>query len=75
MRESKRWTDGLIRAGSPQPALADRIRALRAHHGWSRQQLADEVGVSCRTIEGYEAGRTPSPPARKILEDLMEGLN
>ena len=47
------------------------IRALRKSNGWTQKDLAEACGVSKRTVENWEQGRTGiSGPARKILDGL-----
>jgi len=50
---------------------ADGLRQLRKEKGWSVIDLADQVGVSARTVEGWEQGRTPSKPALIIISKLI----
>lgn len=50
---------------------ADGLRHLRKAKGWSVADLADQVGVSARTVEGWEQGRMPSKPALIILSKLI----
>ena len=47
------------------------IKAIRAHLGMSTQQLADALGVSRRTIEGWEMGRMPSTLALRAMAALV----
>jgi DNA-binding transcriptional regulator YiaG len=47
------------------------LRQLRKSKGWSAADLADQVGVSARTVEGWEQGRMPSKPALIILSKLI----
>lgn len=51
---------------------APRIKAIRAKAGLSTQQLADELGVSRRTVEGWESGRMPSKLALRALAKLAK---
>lgn len=46
--------------------FADRIRKLRQKY--SKVQIADHLGVSPRTVEGYLAGRPPSPASARLLQ-------
>jgi ribosome-binding protein aMBF1 (putative translation factor) len=50
---------------------ADGLRQTRKAKGWSVADLANEVGVSPRTVEGWEQGRMPSKPALIILSKLL----
>jgi DNA-binding transcriptional regulator YiaG len=47
------------------------IKALREKTGMTTQQLADAVGVSRRTVEGWESGRMPSTLALRALASLV----
>lgn len=49
----------------------DAIRGLRERRGWSVTDLATRCGVSPRTVEGWEQGRSPSGPALVALMRLM----
>lgn len=50
---------------------ADGLRRLRHLKGWSTAELAEQLGVSARTVEGWEQGRMPSKPALIILSKLI----
>jgi DNA-binding transcriptional regulator YiaG len=47
------------------------IKAIRAKTGMTTQQLADAVGVSRRTVEGWEMGRMPSTLALRAISALV----
>jgi len=47
------------------------IKAIRTKAGMSTQQFADAVGVSRRTVEGWESGRMPSTLALRALASLV----
>lgn len=47
------------------------IKAIRAHLGMSTQQFADALGVSRRTVEGWEMGRMPSTLALRAMSALV----
>jgi DNA-binding transcriptional regulator YiaG len=47
------------------------IKAIRAKTGMSTQQLAEAVGVSRRTVEGWEMGRMPSTLALRAMSALV----
>jgi DNA-binding transcriptional regulator YiaG len=49
----------------------DGFRQVRRLKGWSTADLAGMVGVSARTVEGWEQGRMPSKPALIILSRLI----
>lgn len=43
--------------------MRNRLRVLRAEHGWSQAELGDRVGVSRQAINAIETGRfDPSLP-------------
>lgn len=49
------------------------LRALRARLGLSQSGLAARLGISARTLQGWEQGRrTPRGPAAALLERVME---
>lgn len=50
---------------------APALRQLRKEKGWSVADLADQCGVSARTVEGWEQGRMPSKPALLILSKIL----
>ncbi len=43
--------------------MKNRLRELRAEHGWSQQKLADKLDVSRQTVNALETGKyDPSLP-------------
>jgi transcriptional regulator with XRE-family HTH domain len=50
-----------------QTDYSEKIKAMRLQRGITTQQLAERCGVSRRTVEGWEQGRTPSNTALTIL--------
>jgi putative transcriptional regulator len=43
--------------------MRNRMRALRAEHGWSQQYVADQLEVSRQSVNAIETGRfDPSLP-------------
>ena len=45
------------------PTIRNRVRELRTAHGWTQQELADNVGVSRQSINSIEVNRyVPSLP-------------
>ena len=59
--EAMEWT--------PDPEL---IKALRSEREWNTAALAKQCGVSPRTVENWEQGRTRiSGPAVRSLRDLI----
>lgn len=56
--------------GNPMD-YAPALQQLRKEKGWSTADLAIQVGVSARTVEGWEQGRLPSNSALIILSKLI----
>jgi transcriptional regulator with XRE-family HTH domain len=54
------------------PTLPQLLRLVRSDHSLTRTQLAQGLGVSARTLEGWEAGRPPPQPA--VLRFALERL-
>jgi DNA-binding transcriptional regulator YiaG len=51
----------------------EQIRELRDRLGFTRRELAAQLGVSKRTVEFWEQGRgNPNCSAEKILESLED---
>ena len=50
---------------------SDGIKAVRKHLGLSVAQLAKICGISARTVEGWEQGRSPTAAALNVMSDLM----
>jgi transcriptional regulator with XRE-family HTH domain len=48
-------------------SFADGVKEIRAKFGLSTEQLAQECGVSRRTVEGWEQGRPLREAALKLL--------
>lgn len=43
--------------------MINRLRVLRAEHGWSQAEVADRLGVSRQTVNAIETGKyDPSLP-------------
>ncbi|MDD7362709.1 MAG: helix-turn-helix transcriptional regulator [Peptoniphilus sp.] len=51
--------------------FGDKVKSLRTEKGWIQQELADELGVSVRTIKNYESGDS-YPKNRLIYKKLAE---
>jgi putative transcriptional regulator len=50
----------------------NRLRVLRAEHGWSQQDLADRLGVSRQSVNAIETGRyDPSLPLAFAIADVF----
>jgi len=48
------------------------VRKMRLERGWSQEQLAELAGVSVRTIQRVERGRTASLESLKCLAAVFE---
>ena len=48
--------------------VSDSIKKLRKEKGFTQAQLAEQVGVSCRSIQNYELGSRY--PKREILDKI-----
>ena len=51
---------------------ADKIQTARQRRRWTVADLAARVGVSPRTVEGWEQGKRPSATARKIIGQILK---
>ena len=52
----------------------DEIRTIRNNAGMTQTTLAKYLGVSTKTVEAWENGRThPTGPAYRLLEILEQG--
>ncbi len=52
--------------------MNNRLRMLRAEHGWSQQDLADRLGVSRQSVNAIEKGRyDPSLPLAFAIADVF----
>jgi transcriptional regulator with XRE-family HTH domain len=50
-----------------------RIAALRKERGWSQEKLAEEAGVSPRTVFSVEKGeRSPQPAKLRAILDALD---
>lgn len=50
---------------------AQGIKAIRAKAGLTTQDLADQCGVSRRTVEGWEQGRMPTVAALNVMSGIL----
>lgn len=53
--------------------FGEKLKGLRTQKGWSQEELAKQMGVTRRTIGGYEAGTT-YPRTRDMYAKLAELL-
>ena len=53
--------------------FGEKLKDLRTQKGWSQEELAKQMGVTRRTIGGYEAGTT-YPRTRDMYAKLAEML-
>ena len=52
--------------------MTNRLRDLRATHGWSQQDLAERLGVSRQSVNAIETGRyDPSLPLAFRIAELF----
>lgn len=49
----------------------DRIRAAREAANLTQREFADELGVSARTVQYWEAGKWPRAKHRRLLSDWL----
>lgn len=47
-----------------------KIRSLRESLGLDWDEFAKRLGVSWRTVKGWENGRKPNPSARAMLKQI-----
>lgn len=46
------------------------VKSIREKLGLTQAQLGEAVGVDQSTVSNWENGKSPSGPARRILESL-----
>jgi len=67
---------GFMPAGRPAtkkaPIFGQRLAALRQERGWTQPQLAEQLGVSVKTVTYYE--RSAQNPTSKTLDRIAEVL-
>jgi transcriptional regulator with XRE-family HTH domain len=54
-----------------EPAIGTRIKRARERLRWTQRRLAEAVGVSQKTIDNWENGRTEPKSAIGALEDVL----
>lgn len=52
--------------------LSDELREARERSALSQVELAQKLGVSPRTVQGWEAGRMPQPKHRRAVLDFLK---
>ena len=53
-------------------SVNNRLKVLRAEHGWSQQDLADRLEVSRQSVNAIETGRyDPSLPLAFRIADIF----
>ncbi len=51
---------------------AKRLKEIMEKLGLNKSALAELLGVSVRTVEGWQAGRSPSRVAIRVLEGMSK---
>jgi len=54
-----------------EPAIGTRIKRARERLRWTQKRLADEVGVSQKTVDNWENGRTAPKSSIGALEQVL----
>ncbi len=53
--------------------MKNRLKVLRAEHGWSQQDLAERLDVSRQSVNAIETGRyDPSLPLAFRIADIFD---
>lgn len=55
-----------------EPAIGTRIKRARERKRWTQKRLADAVGVSQKTVDNWEHGRTEPKSSIGALEDVLD---
>ena len=50
------------------------IRAAREAENLSQAELAEKLGVSLRSVQGWESGRVPQPKHRRELAAWVQSV-
>ena len=69
IRRAMNTTTTKQEGASVAPTWQVRLREARKRAGLTQQALADQLGMSQRTINGYEHGRQPKIPIYQALAD------
>lgn len=59
---------------SPGGIIASNLQELREARGWERRDLAKKTGISRRSIEGHEHGRTMKRFTFNVYKSVLPGL-
>ena len=51
--------------------FAETLRAARDRQHLSQAELAEQLGVSTRTVQNWEAGTWPRPSHRRMLVEFL----
>lgn len=54
-------------------SITNRISKIKAAYNFTDATLAEALGVSYRTVEGWRQGRPISKPAERLLELFEKG--
>lgn len=60
-----------VKREPPRDSLADQIREARVAADLSQKDLADHLGVTARTVQYWEAGKTPYPKHRRAIREFI----
>ena len=58
-----------------QKSFPSFIKKIRGKNGWNTEEMGKRLGVSQRTIEGWEQGRTTPKPLIPMINLLVEMNN
>ncbi len=69
VREAGRISRGEARPVRVTAIVVPDVKAIRERYGMSQDSFAAMLGISRRTLEGWEQGRRqPTGPARRLLQ-------
>ncbi|MFC1584571.1 multiprotein-bridging factor 1 family protein [Fibrobacterota bacterium] len=52
--------------------ISKAVREIREKNGWTQEKMAQELGVSFSTVNGWENGRRqPQPFLMRRLEEML----
>lgn len=60
----------LLLSSFESPEIGERIAQARRHAGLRQEDLADMIGVSTRTVQGYELGETSQYRRLKAISEV-----